>query len=92
MNGRVDESVRALIPISVAASADDERTEILAWVDTAFNGGLTIPRARIQSLGLVQESSAEAVLADGSSRGQWSAGTAGLATTVSDRCVHASPA
>ena len=65
MNGRVDEKLRALIPISVAASADDERTEILAWIDTAFNGGLTIPRVRIQALGLVQESSAEAVLADG---------------------------
>ena len=65
MNGHVDDMLRALIPISVAASASEEGKEILAWVDTAFNGSLVIPRAKIQELGLVQESSAEAVLADG---------------------------
>lgn len=35
------------------------------WIDTAFNGGLAIPRKQIAKLGLVNESSAEAVLADG---------------------------
>jgi predicted aspartyl protease len=35
------------------------------WIDTAFNGGLAIPRRQIASLGLVKESSAEAILADG---------------------------
>ena len=65
MSGHVDDELRALFPISVAASVSHERTEILAWVDTAFNGSLVIPRATIQELGLVQESSAEAVLADG---------------------------
>lgn len=65
MIGHVDDQLRALVPISVAANASDEPTEILAWVDTAFNGSLVIPRAKIQELGLVQESSAEAVLADG---------------------------
>jgi predicted aspartyl protease len=34
-------------------------------VDTAFNGGRTIPRALVAGLGLPQESSVEAVLADG---------------------------
>jgi predicted aspartyl protease len=34
-------------------------------VDTAFNGGLTIPRPLVVSLGLTQESSIEAILADG---------------------------
>ena len=48
-----------------AASRDGPRREIVAWVDTAFNGGLTIPRALIDGLGLPQESSIEAVLADG---------------------------
>ena len=47
MNGHVDDKWRALIPISVAASANDERKEILAWVDTAFNGSLVIPRDKI---------------------------------------------
>lgn len=49
----------------MAASANDERKEVPAWVDTAFNGSLVIPGATIQEFGLVQESSAEAVLADG---------------------------
>ena len=35
------------------------------WIDTAFNGGLVLPRKQIADLGLVQESSAEAILADG---------------------------
>lgn len=34
-------------------------------MDTAFNGGLTIPRTLVAGLGLPQESSVEAVLADG---------------------------
>jgi len=34
-------------------------------VDTAFHGGRTIPRALVAGLGLPQESSVEAVLADG---------------------------
>jgi clan AA aspartic protease len=38
---------------------------MLVWIDTAFNGGLVIPRKQILSLGLELESSAEAILADG---------------------------
>jgi predicted aspartyl protease len=34
-------------------------------VDTAFNGGLTIPRTLVTGLGLPRESSVEAVPADG---------------------------
>ncbi len=37
----------------------------MAWVDTAFNGGLTIPRSLIAALGLAHEGSIDAVLADG---------------------------
>ena len=65
MTGHVDDQLRALIRVPVGASRDGPRQEIVAWVDTAFNGGLTIPRALIASLGLSQESSVEAVLADG---------------------------
>ena len=65
MNGHVDDKFRALIPVSVAARETDERKELRAWVDTAFNGSLVIPRTQIQELGLVKESSAEAILADG---------------------------
>jgi clan AA aspartic protease len=65
MIGTVDEALRALIGVPVSASLTGDRKEILAWVDTAFNGGLVIPRKWIVELGLPQQSSAEAILADG---------------------------
>jgi predicted aspartyl protease len=67
VTGFVDDKLRALLRVPVAASRDGNRTEIVVWIDTAFNGGLTIPRKQISELGLVKESSAEAILADGSS-------------------------
>ena len=66
MNGFVDDKLRALLRVPVSATRDGGRKEILAWVDTAFNGGLVIPNGQIAELGLAQESSAEAILADGS--------------------------
>ena len=65
MRGLVDEKLRALLRVPVSASRKGQRTEIVVWIDTAFNGGLVIPRKQIAELGLVQESSAEATLADG---------------------------
>ncbi len=65
MNGRVDDQLRALLPVSVSVSLDGNRTEILAWIDTAFNGGLTIPRNLAADLGLAEVSYVEAILADG---------------------------
>lgn len=63
--GIVDEKLLALIRIAVSASSNAPRKEIVAWIDTAFNGGLVLLRRQIAELGLVEESSAEAVLADG---------------------------
>ena len=63
--GLVDDQFRALIRINVSSTRDGTPTEIVAWIDTAFNGGLTVPRKQIDQLGLVKESSAEAILADG---------------------------
>jgi clan AA aspartic protease len=63
--GQVDDQFRALVRVPVAASRDGRRHLVAAWVDTAFNGGLTIPWTLIDGLGLLQESSIEAVLADG---------------------------
>ena len=65
MNGFVDNKLRALISVPVSATNASARTELTVWIDTAFNGGLVIPRKHIESLGLVKESSAEAILADG---------------------------
>lgn len=65
MKGFVDGQLRALIPVPVAAAREHDRVELNVWIDTAFNGGLVIPRKYVKSLGLVQESTAEAILADG---------------------------
>lgn len=65
MTGYVDDELRALVRVPVAPSANGPRQEIVAWVDTAFNGSLTLPRSLVAASGLPQESSAEAVLADG---------------------------
>lgn len=65
MKGVVDAKLRALIHVPISAFKDGERQAITVWIDTAFNGGLVIPRYQIDKLGLVQESAAEAILADG---------------------------
>jgi predicted aspartyl protease len=61
----VDDNLRALLRVPVSAARDGKRIELLAWIDTAFNGGLAMPRRQVAALGLVQESSTEAILADG---------------------------
>ena len=67
MKGFVDDPLRALLPVPVSASREGNRTEILAWIDTAFNGGLAVPRNLVADLGLAEVSYVEAVLADGQS-------------------------
>ena len=67
MNGIVDESMRALLDVSVAAAKGAEKQMVTVWIDTAFNGGLVIPRHQIESLGLRQASTTQAILADGRS-------------------------
>ena len=67
MNGFVDDQLRALLRVPVSSSRDGERTDLVVWIDTAFNGGLVIPREQIAELGLPKQSSAEAILADGRS-------------------------
>ena len=65
MKGFIDDELRALLRIPLSASHDGNRLDLFVWIDTAFNGGLAIPRKQIAELGLVKESSAEAILADG---------------------------
>lgn len=66
MTGRVDGDGRALVRVPAGATAGGPRTEVEAWVDTAFTGGLTMPRAVAAGLGLAAGASIDAVLADGS--------------------------
>lgn len=65
MNGIVDESLRALLDVSLAADTNAKRESIRVWLDTAFNGGLVIPRPLIERLALKQASTTQAILADG---------------------------
>ncbi len=65
MNGLVDESLRALLDVSVAAAKGAKKRVITVWIDTAFNGGLVMPRQHIERLGLKKASTTQAALADG---------------------------
>jgi clan AA aspartic protease len=67
VNGIVDDSMRALLNVSLAASKDSRRQALTVWIDTAFNGGLVIPYQQIERLGLKQASTTQAILADGHS-------------------------
>lgn len=65
MNGHVDEDLRALLEVSVGATRNGPKSSVVCWVDTAFNGGLVLPREEISRLGLKESSSTSAILADG---------------------------
>ncbi len=67
MNGIVDASLRALLDVPIASAKGSETTLLRVWVDTAFNGGLVVPRAQVSRMGLKQGSTAAAILADGRS-------------------------
>lgn len=66
MNGRVDDSLRALVDMNVSNSASGTMHAVTAWIGTAFNGQLVFSRQLIQQLNLKQRAAAEAILADGS--------------------------
>ena len=65
MNGVVDEFGRALIPLEIRANQDADPSEINAWIDTAFNGELVLPRPMVEAMKLEQTAGIEAKLADG---------------------------
>ena len=63
MKGIVDDELRALIEVSIGSEPASEKAAVMVWVDTAFNGGLVLPRTEIDKLGLKECSSTPAVLA-----------------------------
>ncbi len=65
MNGVVDEVGRALITLSIRPNTGAEPTDVKAWIDTAFNGELVMPRPMIEVARLEQSAGIEARLADG---------------------------
>ena len=65
MNGIVDDDLRALLEVQIGAVPGGVKSTIKVWIDTAFNGGLVLPRSEIERLELKQYSSTPAILADG---------------------------
>jgi len=65
VKGIVDGELRALIEVSIGGEPNGEKSSVLVWVDTAFNGGLVLPRKEIDKLQLKEYSSTPAILADG---------------------------
>jgi clan AA aspartic protease len=65
MNGHVDQQQRALMAIQVSSKDAVTFQDVSAWIDTAFNGSLVIPRRMLSQLGMSIEATTEAVLADG---------------------------
>ena len=66
MKGFVDDRDRALFPIRVASRLYADMTEVVAWIDTAFDGHLVFSRELINRLSLESLVETEAILADGS--------------------------
>jgi len=65
VRGIVDDDLRALLEVQVGDNPNALKSTILVWVDTAFNGGMVLPRHEIERLGLNEYSSTLATLADG---------------------------
>ncbi len=65
MNGLVDDELRALVDIKISSPGKGPSKDVTVWIDTAFNGSLVLPESVIEDLLLPQQSTAEAILADG---------------------------
>jgi clan AA aspartic protease len=63
--GEVDELRRALLAVCLSPRPLGPKDSVRAWIDTAFNGGLVLPRREIARMGLKKSSTTEAILADG---------------------------
>ena len=50
MKGEVDEALRALLEVEIGAEPNGRKSIVMVWVDTAFNGGLVLPRGEIERL------------------------------------------
>jgi hypothetical protein len=42
VKGIVDDELRALIEVSIGSEPASEKSSVMVWVDTAFNGGLVL--------------------------------------------------
>lgn len=65
MKGTVNEQGQSLIDVEVRATPTAVGKFVSAWVDTAFNGELVLPKNTIEQLGLSKSAEIGAGLADG---------------------------
>ena len=66
MKAWIDEQNRAMVEVHIRSHARSQRQTIHAWIDTAFDGHLVMPKSEIERLGLGVIADTDAVLADGS--------------------------
>lgn len=66
MKAWIDNEHRAMVEVHIASHAGAKRQSIHAWIDTAFDGHLVLPKSEIDRLGLDAIADTEAILADGS--------------------------
>lgn len=65
MKAWVDQENRAMVEIQVASHARSKRHAIPAWIDTAFDGYLVMPKSEIERMSLGVLADTDAVLAYG---------------------------
>ena len=65
MKGTVNQQGQSLLEVEVRADPTVVGETVSAWVDTAFNGELVLPRKTIEQLGLSKCAEIGAGLADG---------------------------
>ena len=66
MKAWIDEENRAMVEVHVGNHAKSQRQTIHAWIDTAFDGHMVMPKSEIERMGLGVIADTDAVLADGS--------------------------
>jgi predicted aspartyl protease len=66
MKGHVDDCGRALLAVRISNARDALQTEVVVWIDTAFDGHLVLPVGLIRELELDSLAQTEGILADGS--------------------------
>ena len=66
MRAWIDQENRAMVEVHIASHAKAKRQTVHAWIDTAFDGHLVLPKSEIDILGLGLIANTDAILADGS--------------------------
>ena len=62
MRAWIDNQNRAMVEVSIASHARSKREKIEAWIDTAFDGHLVMPKSEIVRLGVGVLADTDAVL------------------------------